>query len=130
MLNRYILTIILGFFAGITSGSLGVSGAEIILPGLIILNIVKNFKISIGTTLLTILPPLSIGSVYEYYKRKQIDIPISLILMITIFLGAWVGSKLVKDVSNTMLEYLTGFFFIFVGIFFLFNAYYNFFGEK
>ena len=50
MLKRYILTIILGFFAGITSGSLGVSGAEIILPGLIILNIVKNFKISIGTT--------------------------------------------------------------------------------
>jgi uncharacterized membrane protein YfcA len=130
MLNRYILTIILGFFAGITSGSLGVSGAEIILPGLIILNIVKNFKISIGTTLLTILPPLSIGAVYEYYKRKQIDIPISLILMITIFLGAWLGSKLVKDVSNTMLEYLTGFFFIFVGVFFLFNAYYNFFGEK
>jgi uncharacterized membrane protein YfcA len=130
MWNRYILTIILGIISGLSGGALGISGAETMLPGLVFLGIVSNEKVSVGTTLLAILPPLSIGAVYEYYKRKQVDVTISLILMITVFLGAWGGSLLVKGVSNTLLQYITGIYFILVGIYFMLNARYNFYGSK
>ena len=58
MLNDSILTILLGLLAGAFGGALGQSGAETMLPGLLILGIVSDFKTAAGTVLLTILPTL------------------------------------------------------------------------
>ena len=44
MFSNTILTIILGIFAGFIGGGLGQSGTEIMVPGLLILGIVPNFK--------------------------------------------------------------------------------------
>ena len=84
-------TIYLGIIAGILGGALGQSGAEVLLPGLLILGIVPNFKVAAGTVLLTILPPLSLLAIYEYYKRKQLAIPTALILMVSYFFAAYFG---------------------------------------
>jgi uncharacterized membrane protein YfcA len=59
-------TIMLGLCAGVFGGALGQSGAETMLPGLLILGIVSDFKTAAGTVLLTILPPLSLLAIIEY----------------------------------------------------------------
>ena len=43
MITDILLTVFLGSIAGLSGGALGQSGAEVMLPGLLLLNIVPDF---------------------------------------------------------------------------------------
>jgi uncharacterized membrane protein YfcA len=124
-----LLTIIVGTIAGISGGALGQSGAEVMLPGLLILNLVPDFKTAAGTVLLAIIPPISLLAVLEYYKRGQVKVWTSVILFITYFFMALAGAYLTRTISNKTLEYITGFYFLIISIFFFWNAYTGTYGE-
>lgn len=129
MTTDILSTIFLGIIAGLSGGALGQSGAEIMLPGLLILNIVSDFKTAAGTVLLAILPPISLLAVLEYYKRGQVRVWTSVILFITYFFVAFLGAYLTRNISNKVLEYLTAFYFLIISIFFFWNAYTGTYGE-
>lgn len=129
-MTNTILTILLGLIAGFFGGSLGQSGAETMLPGLLILGIVPNFKTAAGTVLLAILPPISLLAVYQYYKRGQLQIYTSVILFIAYFIAAYFGAYLTKDVSNKYLEIITAIYFLLISMFFFWNAYTGTYGES
>jgi uncharacterized protein len=100
MINNYILIVIIGIIAGLIAGALGTTTATTIMIGLLFFNLVPNFATAAGTTLFAILPPLSIFAVYEYYKKKHINIQYALILMVVCTIFEWVGAKynhLLKD---------------------------------
>ena len=125
-----ILTIFLGILAGLSGGALGQSGAEVMLPGLLILNIVPDFKTAAGTVLLAIIPPISLLAVLEYYKRGQVKVQTSIILFITYFFVAFIGAYLTRNISNKVLEYSTAFYFLTISMFFFWNAYTGTYGES
>ena len=129
-ITEILLIILLGSIAGVSGGALGQSGAEVMLPGLLILNLVPNFKTAAGTVLLAIVPPISLLAVLEYYKRGQIQVWTSVILFITYFFKAFLGAYLTKNISNKVLETITGFYFLFISIFFFWNAYTGTYGES
>ena len=83
MTTDILLTMLLGAVAGLSGGALGQSGAEIMLPGLLLLNIVPDFKTAAGTVLLAIVPPISLLAVLQYYKRGQVRVLTSVILFVT-----------------------------------------------
>ena len=130
MITDILLTIFVGAIAGLSGGTLGQSGAEVMLPGLLILNIVPDFKTAAGTVLLAIIPPISLLAVLEYYKRGQVRVWTSVILFITYFFVAFIGAYLTRNISNKVLEYLTAFYFLVISIFFFWNAYTGTYGEK
>ena len=130
MLSDILLTVFIGTLAGISGGALGQSGAEVMLPGLLILNLVPDFKTAAGTVLLAIIPPISLLAVLEYNKRGQVKVWTSVILFITYFFMAFIGAYLTRQISNKMLEYITGFYFLIISIFFFWNAYTGTYGES
>ena len=123
-------TILLGLGAGVFGGALGQSGAETMLPGLLILGIVSDFKTAAGTVLLTILPPLSLLAIIEYYKRGQVKVVTSLTLMISYFFAAYFGAYFTKNVSNSNLELISAIYFYIIGTFFLWNSLTGTYGES
>jgi uncharacterized membrane protein YfcA len=129
MTTNILLTILLGAIAGLAGGALGQSGAEVMLPGLLLLNIVPDFKTAAGTVLLAIIPPISLLAVLEYYKRGQVDVLTSVILFVTYFFVAFIGAYLTKELSNKTLEYITAFYFLVISVFFFWNAYTGTYGE-
>jgi len=130
MTRDVLLTILLGSIAGLTGGALGQSGAGIMLPGLLILGIVPNFKTAAGTVLLTIVPPISILAVLQYYKRGQVKVWTAVTLFTFYFFMAFIGAYLTKDISNKTLEFITGVYFILISMFFFWNSYTGTFGES
>lgn len=130
MFGSVMSTILLGAFSGVLGGALGQSGAETILPGLLILGIVPDFKTAAGTTLLTILPPLSLLAIIQYYKRGQVQIMTGVILMIAYFFAAYVGALFTKDIDNAKLEMVAGIYFIIIGLFFIWNSITGSYGES
>jgi uncharacterized membrane protein YfcA len=122
-MNHHALsTLGLGIVAGLAGGALGQSGAEVMVPGLLVLGIVSNFKTAAGTVLLTILPPLSFMAIVTYWKRKQVQVTTAVILMLTYFFAAWGGAYLTSGVKDSTLEGISGVYFILIGTFFIWNS--------
>jgi len=107
-MQRYALTAIFGVFAGIFVGMLGTPGYALIVPGLLILSIITDYSKAVGTYLLMAAVPLTLASAYIYYKRKDVDLDISLILMVTVFIGSIGGAYLSKYVSDNNRERIAG----------------------
>ena len=106
-LLRLFLTVVVGSIAGVIGGALGAGTSFIMLPAILLLNIVPDYKMAIGTILLSILPPLSLLAVMDYYKRKKIDIPIAIILGISYFIATKYGATINKEYSEKVLKYWT-----------------------
>jgi uncharacterized membrane protein YfcA len=64
-------------FIGLISGILtGITGLQygILVPALILSGIMPNINTAVGTLLYATLPPVSLASVYYYYKKGEVDI--------------------------------------------------------
>ena len=129
-ITRILLTILVGAIAGMSGGSLGQSGAEFMLPALLVLGIVPDFKTAAGSVLLAIIPPISLLAVIEYYKRGQVDVWVGVTLCITYFFMAFIGAYFTKNISNKTLQYITACYFLLISMFFFWNAYTGTYGES
>jgi uncharacterized membrane protein YfcA len=124
----YIIQIFLGL---ITGAFLGITG---IAPTGLVLILLEYFKIgeykkNLGAILFINLFPLTIGSVYEFYKEKKIDYELSIILLVTVILGSYIGSKIVVGNGFTLslkqIKYLTSSLGFVIFILFFNSAYYE-----
>ena len=122
-LLRLFLTILVGAGSGVLGGALGVNGSFIMLPAVMLLNIVPDYKMAVGTILLSVLPPLSILAVIDYYKRKKVDIAIGLLLSLSYFIAAKYGAAINKEYSSKTLKYATTVVFVACAVYFLWSAY-------
>jgi uncharacterized membrane protein YfcA len=123
-------TIIFICLIGLISGLLlGLTG---ILPlGFYILLLkyldVGDYKTILGTVLYVILFPISIGSVWEFYKAKKINFFVGNILLITMLIGSYIGSKLVLDddfkFTEKTIKYITAVMTFTISILFFITAY-------
>ena len=93
------------------------------LPGVIILGIIPDYKTAVGTILLSLLPPVSLMAVIEYYKRKQVDVVVGTILFVTYFIAAYFGAFINKAYSIKVLEYWTSLCFLLIAIYFFEDTY-------
>ena len=85
---------LIGLIGGIIGSMFGMSGAFIIIPLLLLFGICSSQISAQGTTLCMLLPPISIFAAYNYYKNKNVDLPLSFLLIIFYILGTLIGSKI------------------------------------
>jgi uncharacterized membrane protein YfcA len=125
---EYIIQIILGL---ITGAFLGITG---IAPTGLVLILLEYFKIgeykkNLGAILLINMFPLTLGSVYEFYKAKKINYELGIILLGTVMLGSYIGSKMVVGNGFTLSlkqsKYITSLLGLFIFILFFNSAYYE-----
>jgi len=121
-LLRLLLTILVGAGSGVIGGALGVNGSFIMLPAVLFLHIVNDYSMAVGTILLSVLPPLSILAVIDYYKRKKVDVTVAILLSLSYFIAAKYGSKLHNEYSNKTLKYCTTAVFFLCGLYFWWSA--------
>ena len=127
MLDIIIYTIF-GLFSGVCLGTTSINPIGIIL---LILNAlgIGDYKSNLGATMILNIFPITIGSVFEFYKSGQINWLLAWILIFSVTLGSYFGSKLVTNKKNALsvktIQYLTAYISIVMGILFLISAYYS-----
>jgi hypothetical protein len=125
---QYTLELIFGLISGVLMGITGIPGLPLLI---LIFDLLKidNYKKIIGTILFVNLFPISIGSVWEFYKHKQIDLNMGWILLLSTIIGGFIGSKLVltdkNKLSDKTIKYITAYFSILTGILFFISAQYE-----
>ena len=123
LLIKYFYLLIIGSLAGLIAGGLGTSTAYALVLGLVFSGVSKDYKHAAALTLFTILPPISLGAVYTYYKEKMIDIPAGLFLMVVCFITALLGAKLNKYISNSHTEIALGIYLLIVSIYMFYRGF-------
>ena len=119
---KYLIPSIIGVCAGTLGAVTGTSGSSVILPGLLISGVVPDYKTAVGTTLLAILPPVSLASFYSYWKAGKYQfntsIFISLFYVLTSF---FVGMWIVKRASEKSLYLFSFCYSLLLGSYFLYK---------
>ena len=127
-MNQYIIEAILGLVSGIFLGITGILPIGIILIALDYLNI-GDYISNLGAILFLNLFPVTIGSIYEFYKSKKINFSLAWILLLSIILGSYIGSKYIVGkgfkLSVKQIKYVSAILALIMMIVFFISAYYE-----
>ena len=127
---NFLIVIIIGIVAGFFSSALGFGAGPIIVPGLLLFSIVKGYKLAIGTTILTIIPPLSVFACFNYYKNGFVNVKLAIVLMFSVIIGTIFGSQFTIIYSPKTIAYLSSFIMATLSIFWFYCARTGFYIEK
>lgn len=100
---KEILFVLLGLFAGVFSGFVGLGGGVIIVPALVFLFGLTQQQAQ-GTTLALMVPPIGILAAYTYYQQGFVDLKIAALICLGFILGGWVGAKIAVQLPKEVLQ--------------------------
>ncbi len=106
-LTQLLILIIIGLLSGLLSGVFGIGGAIIVIPALVFIIGLSQHEAQ-GTSLAFMLPPVGILAAWSYYKEGYINWKIALVLSLTFFVGAYLGSRFSINISDRTLRRLFG----------------------
>jgi uncharacterized membrane protein YfcA len=113
---------IIGIFAGILSGFVGVGGGVIIVPALVFFLGLSQHTAQ-GTSLFVLSMPVVLLAVINYSKSGNIEWKFGLVIAATFLIGAYVGSKLSLKLSPGMVKLIFGFFLAYVSFRLILSGY-------
>ena len=124
------IIISIGIIAGFFSSALGLGAGPILVPGLLLMSIVKGYKLAIGTTILTIIPPLSIFACLNYYRKGYVNVKLAIILMFSVIVGTIFGSQFTIIYKPKTIAYMCSFVMALLAAFWFYCARTGFYIEK
>lgn len=101
--QQSVITALIGIAAGLLSGMLGLGGAIIIIPALVML-LGFSQQLAQGTALLMMVFPVGALAAWQYYKSGNTDMKTALILGFAFFVSGFAGAKLANLVSQDVLK--------------------------
>jgi len=114
-MDTVIIILIIGVFAGMFSGFIGIGGGLIVVPCLVYFLGMSQHSAQ-GTSLAMMLPPIGAIAVYNYYKAGAVDFKVGAILCISFIIGSFFGSKIAIALSPGLIKKAFGIFIILLGI--------------
>jgi len=102
-----IFYLFLGLTAGAFSGLIGIGGAIIIIPSLVLLLGLSQHTAQ-GTTLALMVPPIGLLAAWTYYKQGFVDFKIAGLICLGFFFGGLVGAKFATDIPENILRKIFG----------------------
>ncbi|MFN8360676.1 MAG: sulfite exporter TauE/SafE family protein [Candidatus Kapaibacterium sp.] len=102
-LNNFIIIALIGIVGGMLSGFLGLGGAVVIIPALVLF-LGYSQQMAQGTTLLMLVMPVGSLAAYQYYKAGNADIKTAVILGVAFFISAFISAKYVSHIPQDILR--------------------------
>lgn len=114
-METVIVVLVIGIFAGIFSGFIGIGGGLIVVPCLVYFLSMEQHTAQ-GTSLAMMLPPIGIMAVMNYYKSGQVDFKVAAILCVSFVVGSFFGSKMAIALSAEQLKKVFGIIIMLIGL--------------
>src|SRR5262245_1962486 len=95
--------LITGLVVGTISGMLGIGGAVLLVPTLVLLFGFSQAKAQ-GTSLGALVPPIGIFAAIQYYRHGFLDLRAAVLIAAGFVLGAFGGATLVPYVPQIWLK--------------------------
>ncbi len=102
-----LLFLLLGLAAGIFSGLIGIGGAIVIIPSLVLLFGLSQHTAQ-GTTLALMVPPIGLLAAWVYYRQGFVDLKIAGLICLGFFVGGLLGAKFATEIPAQLLRKVFG----------------------
>ncbi len=112
-LQTILILSIIGLFAGILSGFVGVGGGVIIVPALVFFLGLTQHEAQ-GTSLFVLMTPVVALAVLNYWKAGNVNWKFALIIATTFLVGGFIGSKLSLRLSPGLVKLIFGIYMAYV----------------
>src|ERR1700690_567067 len=102
-MSLHLIAIALGAVVGVLVGFLGVGGGVVLIPMMVY---VLHFDqhVAQGTSLLMQIPPLGIGALLVYWRRREVDLTAGILCALGFLLGGFFGSALAIGMASRQLR--------------------------
>lgn len=117
MIEQYFKLTLIGLASGLLAGIVGGGSDAIIVPLLVATKVLTSFKTAVGTSLATLLPPVGIFAVVNYYKTGDVKIWYAMWLAIMFTIGSYLMSKVGIKMNKFLIKKIYAFFLIALGTF-------------
>lgn len=114
-IQTILILILIGLFAGIMSGFIGIGGGVVMVPALVYLMGLSQHEAQ-GTSLILMLPPIGILAVMNYYKAGQVNIWYGVIIALAFVIGGYFGSKIALRMSPSKVKLIFGVLMLYISI--------------
>jgi uncharacterized protein len=98
-----LILIIIGLVAGFLGGMIGLGGAIILIPAMVLF-LSMDQRMAQGTTIAIMLPPIGFFAAYNYYKAGFVNIRYALVIAVVFMLGGFgaecAGQRSKKDLCR------------------------------
>ncbi|MDQ3110371.1 MAG: sulfite exporter TauE/SafE family protein [Bacteroidota bacterium] len=98
-----VIIALIGAVAGLLGGLLGLGGAIIIIPALVML-LGYSQQMAQGTALIMMVLPVGALAAYQYYKEGFVDVKAALILAVFFFVGGYFGGKFAMHIPQEIMR--------------------------
>jgi len=111
---KIVLIILMGVFAGISSGLLGVGGGTVLVPIFIYL-LKMDIHVATGTSLAVIIPTALMGAL-THSAQGQVNWKVALVIAVLCVIGSFIGVKLNATLPSYILQKVFAVFLFFIAI--------------
>ena len=101
--QNFIALALIGIAGGLLSGLLGLGGAIIIIPALVMLMGFSQ-EMAQGTTLMMMVFPVGAMAAFQYYQKGFVDIKAALIMAVFFFISGYFGAKFATQIPQEILK--------------------------
>ena len=108
------MILLIGLGVGVISGVVGIGGGILIIPALIYLLGMDQYKAQ-GTSLGALLLPVGLLAFMEYYRRGHADLRVALLLAAGFLVGGYFGAVGAQHISELWLRRILALTLIAVG---------------
>lgn len=117
----YAGVVLLGLAVGVLVGLMGIGGGVILVPAMVYL-LAMDQHMAQGTSLFFQLPPLGLGAMLVYWRKKEVDLWAGIMCALGFFLGGYFGSKIAIQMDSRDLKGAFGIFIIVAAVALWFKA--------
>ena len=103
--------VVMGLVVGVLVGLMGIGGGVVLVPAMVHL-LGMDQHLAQGTSLFLQLPPLGIGALMIYWRKKQVDLAAGAICAAGFLFGGFFGSRIAISMNSRDLRGAFGVFVI------------------
>lgn len=107
--------LVIGLVAGTMSGFLGIGGATILIPALLLIYKTTQHMAQ-GTSLAALLMPVGLLAVVKYWQAGDVNVRFAVFLAIGFLLGGYIGAVLAQPVPDLLLRKIFGAYLLIIAI--------------
>jgi hypothetical protein len=110
-----VLILLLGLAVGVLVGLAGIGGGIVVVPALVYL-LGMDQHVAQGTSLFILLPPLGLGALSVYWKKRQVSLPAGAVCAAGFFTGGYFGGLVAVRIPSRPLQAIFGIFLMFSAV--------------
>lgn len=116
---RILLSFLIGVIGGTTAVFTGI-GVSIMVPLVLFLGVIKDYKTVVGTMFMAVFAPVTSIPAYNFYKSGNLDVVVGIAIALGYFTGSYVTSTYYIDsVEKELIYLLFGIYSLVVGYIFI-----------